>query len=62
MSLLRELQAAKTHLVQAYLNQVGVEEDEAFESMEGFCRRHCDLGDEALISAIYCEAARYEDM
>lgn len=62
MTTLSELNQAKQHLAHALLNQVGVEWDEACDSVERFCARHADKRGDALIIELRCEAARYEDM
>lgn len=56
-----ELETAKAALANAMMNQVGVEWDEVCNSVDVFCRRHSnESGD--LVTALYSECYRYEDM
>lgn len=58
----KALTDARRHLATAYFNQVGVEWDECLESADLFVTRNNYLSRSALLSAIYAEAERYEDM
>lgn len=56
-----ELDKAKAALANAMLNQVGVEWDEVCDSVDVFCGRH-DRSNGDLVTALYAECHRYEDM
>jgi hypothetical protein len=57
-----DLETAKAALANALLN-TGAEWDECCDSVESFCRRHnADENRGDLVTALYAECYRYEDM
>lgn len=61
---LNRLDKASHHLASMMLNQVGVEWDDACDSVDGLVARMRKLGldDEKIASKLYYESYRYEDM
>lgn len=53
---------AKIALATALLNQVGVEWDEACDSVELFVQQQGVISDRELLLQLQCEAYRYQDM